>query len=175
MPSSCHRAARGVQYCALMPGFQEPIWQIVLRASAVYVALAATLRFLPKRTTGSVSPNDFIALVIIGGLVADGIAVGADSTPDLLLMVATVLLWDYIFNLLEQHFPRFRRVTQDSPTLLIHNGRVLKDNLRKEMMTEEELAQNLRGRGLLDASEVKLAVLEPDGQVSIIKRDDDSD
>lgn len=154
-----------------MPALETPFWEIVLRTTTVYLVLALVLRIIPKRHAGSLSPNDLIALVIIGGLTADAIAVGAESTPDLLLMVGVVFSWDYIFNVLEYHFPRFRKIAQDSPTLLIHNGRILERNLRRELMTAEELAANLRKQGIPDIRRVKEAVLEVDGHISIIEND----
>ncbi len=156
----------------MMFSFDEPVWAIFLRATAVYFILAVIMRIIPKRHAGSVSPNDLIALVIIGGLMADAIAIGSESTPGLLLMVATVFFWDYIFNLLEKHFSWFRRIAQDTPTLLIRNGRILKENLDKELMTQDELDAYLRMEGILDISKVKLAMLEVDGHVSIVKKED---
>lgn len=153
--------------------FETPVWEIVLRASVVYLLLALALRLLPKRHTGSLSPNDFIALVITGGITADAIAVGSQSTPDLLLMLGVIFLWDHIFNWLEFRFPRFRSVAQDTPTLLIHNGNVIKRNLARELMTEEELAATLRQHGILDTAEVQQAVLEVDGQISVIEKERD--
>jgi uncharacterized membrane protein YcaP (DUF421 family) len=82
-----------------------------------------------------------------------------------------ILAWDYALNILEYYLPRFRRVAQDSPTLLVHNGRILSANLRQEKLTEEELRANLRKKGVLDLGRVKLAVLEVDGQVSVVEKD----
>jgi len=151
--------------------FEKPIWEILLRATAVYLILAVFVRILPKRNAGSLSPNDLIALVVIGGLTADAISVGAESTPDLLLMVGVVFAWDYGFNWLEYRSPRFRKIAQDSPTLLIYNGRILRENLRRELMTEEELAASLRKQGIDDPAKVKQAILEVDGHLSTIRLD----
>lgn len=156
-----------------MLDLEAPLWEIVVRTTAVYLVLTIALRFIPKRHAGSLSPNDLIALVIIGGLTADAIAVGAASTLDLLLMVGVVFCLDYFVNWLEFHLPRFRQVSQDSPTLLIHNGRILEQNLRRELMTEEELVANLRKHGVQDVGRIKQAVLEVDGNISTIENDSD--
>lgn len=146
------------------------IWEIVVRASAVYLATALIMRLIPKRHTGNVSPNDLIALIIVGALAADAIIGQADTMVDILLMLAVILLWDYLFNLFEFYFPRFRRIAQDSPTLLIHNGRVLEANLRREKLTEEELKGSLRKQGIEDMRRVKQAILEVDGHISVIEK-----
>ena len=147
---------------------ETPIWEIAARGTAVYFVIALIFRLMPKRNTGSISPNDMIALVIVGSLAADGIMGEANTVPDLLLMVFVITLWDYLFNLAEYYFPRFRGIAQDSPTLLIHNGIVLKDNLRREKLTEEELAASLRKQGISDLVKVKQAILEVDGQISVV-------
>lgn len=67
-------------------GVETSLWHIALRGSAVYLLLAIVLRLAPKRHSGSLSPNDMIALVIIGSLAADGIRGDAMSLADLLLM-----------------------------------------------------------------------------------------
>jgi uncharacterized membrane protein YcaP (DUF421 family) len=150
---------------------ETSLGDIIARGTAVYLAVALVLRLMPKRHAGNLSPNDMIALVIIGSLAADAIVGEAKTLPDLLLMALVILLWDYLFNLAEYYFPRFRKIAQDTPTLLIHNGVLLKDNLRKEKLTEQELAANLRKQGVSDIAGVKQAVLEVDGHISVIEKD----
>lgn len=87
-----------------------------------------------------------------------------------MLLVTVVLGWSYILNLLEYHFPRWRTIAQDTPTLLIHNGEVLSANLEKEKLTEQELYANLRKNGVHDISQVHQAVLEVDGQISVVQK-----
>lgn len=150
---------------------QMPLWEIVLRASAVYLGLAVLLRVVPKRQTGNLAPNDIIALVVLGSLAADAIAGDAVSTLDLACMILVIVGWDYLFNLAEFRWPRLRGVVQDSPTLLVHDGVLLPQNLRREKLTEEELAAGLRARGVDDIAQVRQAVLEVDGSISVIKHD----
>jgi uncharacterized membrane protein YcaP (DUF421 family) len=152
-------------------GFDAPLWQTVLRGTAMYLVVAALIRIIPKRHAGNLSPYDLIALIIIGDLAGSGIIGDAKAPADILLLVLVVLAWDHALNLLEYYFPRFRRVAQDSPTLLVHNGKILGANLRKEKLTEEELRANLRKRGFLELDRIRLAVLEVDGQVSVVEKD----
>lgn len=150
--------------------FDVPLVEILARGSAVYLTIAVAMRLLPKRHLGHVSPNDIIALVIVGALAADGILGDIDGLLEILLMIAVVLLWDHLFNVLEHRFPRFRRIAQDSPTLLVRDGRLLKQNLHREMLTEDELQANLRKQGIEHLSQVQLAILEVDGQISVIEK-----
>jgi uncharacterized membrane protein YcaP (DUF421 family) len=155
-----------------MFALEAPLWETFLRGTVVYLAITLIVRFLPKRHMGKLSPNDVIALVIIGDLAGHAIVGEARAILDVLLLIVVVIFWDYVFNLLEYYFPRLRRVAQASPTLLIHNGHLLGENLRKEKLTEEELAANLRKQGVPDIAKVKQAVLETDGQITVIENED---
>src|SRR5690554_2986153 len=150
--------------------FESPIWLTILRGTGVYLLLAVILRLMPKRETGSLSPNDIIGLVIVANLAGDAIAGEVVAAADLMLLVTVDLGWSYILNLLEYHFPRWRTIAQDTPTLLIHNGEVLSANLEKEKLTEQELYANLRKNGVHDISQVHQAVLEVDGQISVVQK-----
>lgn len=149
---------------------ETPLWEIFSRGTVVYIAIAVILRLVPQRQTGNIAPNDMIALVIIGTLAADAIVGDAKTLLDLLLMILVIIFWDYVSNLAEFYFPRFRKVAQHSPTLLIYKGVMLKKNLRKEKITEEELLANLRLNGISDFEKVQQAVLEAEGEISFIKR-----
>ena len=150
--------------------FETSLWEIAARGIGVYVALWLMMRLTPKRQAGSLSPNDMIALVVIGSLAANAIAGAVDALPDLLLMVLVIVMCDYLLNLVEYYFPRVHRISQHSPTLLIHDGVLLENNLRKEKLTEQELAASLREHGILAMDEVQQAVLEADGKISIVKK-----
>jgi len=151
---------------------ETPLWLIALRGTVVYFAIWLVLRLMPKRSIGNLSANDVIALVIIGSLAADAILGEARSATDLLLMILVVLFWDHLFNLAEFHFPGFRRIAQHAPTLLIYKGVLLKDNLSKEKLTEEELGANLRRQGVSDLTRVEQAILEADGHISVVEKKD---
>ena len=150
--------------------FEVPMWEIAARGSLVYVAVAVVLRLVPKRQIGNIAPNDMISLVIVGTLAADAIMGDIKALPDIILMIVVILLWDYLSNLAEYHFPRYRGIAQDSPTLLIHRGVLLKDNLRKEKLTEQELIASLRKQGVTDIADVQQAILEVDGEISVVTK-----
>ena len=153
--------------------FEAPLWEILARGSAVYLLIVVVLRLLPKRQMGSIAPNAILALVIVGSLAADAIMGDVKAPADILLLILVILAWDYLSNLAEYHFPRFRGVAQDSPTLLIYQGVLLRENLRKEKLTEQELAASLRMQGFDEISQVQQAILEVDGRVSVVAKQQD--
>lgn len=148
---------------------ENPLWEIFVRGTAVYMALAVVFRFLPKRSIGSLSATDIVALVMVGGLASKAMEVGAGSTLDFLALMAVILFWSYVLNRLESRYPWLQRTTQDSPTMLVRDGRLLHRNIERELITEDELMAALRKQGIDDLRQVRLAVLEIDGQVSVVK------
>ncbi len=147
---------------------QTSLAEALVRGTAVYLIIAVLFRLMPKRQTGNLSPNDLVAVIVVGSLAANAMSGGITGLSDIVLIMLTVLAWDYLFNLLEYRWPRLRGLAQDSPTLLIHNGRLVKPNLAKEWLTEQELLANLRKHGIEDIGRVKHAILEVDGQISVV-------
>jgi uncharacterized membrane protein YcaP (DUF421 family) len=153
-----------------MFALETSLAEIFVRGTVVYVALAVVLRLIPKRHAGNLSPYDLIALIVVGNVASSAIIGEAKSISDILLLLVVVLGWDYAINLAEYYFPRLRRISQHTPTLLIHNGVLLKENLCKEKLTEEELLASLRKKGIAGIEEVNQAILETDGEISVIEK-----
>lgn len=125
---------------------------------------------MPKRNAGHISPNDLLTLIILGGMGTDAIMGGSSSVGDILLMIALVVGWGYLLDLLEYHWPAARFLLRDRQTALIEDGRLLRRNMRREMVTEDELMSFLREHGIDDPAQVQSACLEADGEISLIKR-----
>lgn len=153
-------------------GLTKPVWEILLRATVVYLGLVLLVRIIPKRNAGSISPNDILTLVVIGGLATDAIMGGSTSVGDILLMIGLIVGWGYVFDLVEYRFPSLGKVLRDRQRILIHEGRMVRRNMRAEMVTEEELRAVLRKEGVNDLHEVESACLEADGEISVILRKD---
>jgi uncharacterized membrane protein YcaP (DUF421 family) len=150
----------------------KPLWEIAFRATLVYFALIALARVIPKRRAGHISPNDILALIVIGGMGTDAIMGGSESITDILLMIGVIVAWGYLLDKLEYRFPSLRSFLRDRQTALINDGRLLRKNLEREMITEEELLVVLRKQGINDLANVRSACLEADGEISVIPRRD---
>ena len=147
-----------------------PLWEIGLRATVVYLALLLLVRLVPKRNAGHISPNDLLALIVIGGIGTDAIMGGSTSVGDILLLIAIIVFWACLLDALEYRFPAVRRLMRDRQTPLIDKGRLIRRNMRREMVTEEELMAVLRKEGIDDPAMVKSAWLEADGEISVIRK-----
>jgi uncharacterized membrane protein YcaP (DUF421 family) len=86
------------------------------------------------------------------------------------LLVLTIVGWDYALDLLSYKFAIVRRLLHWPALMLVVDGKVIRGNMQKESLTDQELMSHLRIKGVDDLSEVKKAFLEGDGQISVIKK-----
>jgi uncharacterized membrane protein YcaP (DUF421 family) len=146
-----------------------PIHQTLIHASLIYVVVCVLIRVIPKRQAGNISPHDMVGAVIVGGLAVEGIAPPESSPADVIIMIAVILFLNFIFDWLGDRVPVLRRFLHEPPTCLIRNGRVFRQALRREMLTEEELMAALRKQGVDDISRIRVAYLETDGAISVVE------
>ncbi len=145
---------------------------VAVRTSVIYLALLVGLRFTGKRQLGQMSVFDLVLLLIIANAVQNAM-VGPDTSLAGGLVAAGVLLaWHTVIDRLRRGSRHVARFLGGAAVLLIYRGRVLHDRLARENITSDELLQALREHGVATIQDVRLAVLEPDGAVSVIRNDD---
>ncbi|MFN3725480.1 MAG: DUF421 domain-containing protein [Allosphingosinicella sp.] len=152
-------------------GLTKPLWEIGLRATVVYIALLLLVRLVPKRNAGQISPNDLLTVIVIGGIGTEAIMGGSTSVGDTLLLIAIVVAWAYLLDALEYRIPAVQKLLRHRQTMLIDRGRMIRPNMRRELVTEQELMAVLREEGIDDVALVKSACLEADGEISVIRKD----
>lgn len=148
--------------------FQTPILEIFVRGTAVYLLLFVTLRVILKRQTGSVGITDLLVVILLADAVQNAMVGEAASIPEGLVLVATIVLWSYLFDWMAFKFPFVQRLLTAPPLPLVADGKMLHQNMRKELITREELMVQLREQGIDDLAKVKSANMENDGQISAI-------
>ncbi len=142
----------------------------VLRSVVVYLFLLVAFRFTGKRQVGQLTPFDLVVLLIISNVVQNAV-IGADnSLGGGLIGALTILLLNYGVVEIAFRYKRARRLLEATPTLLIHNGQILHENLRRERVTLDDLLAALRKNGLVEPSQVRFAVLEENGAISVVPR-----
>jgi uncharacterized membrane protein YcaP (DUF421 family) len=144
--------------------------ETILRGSLMYLSLFLLMRFVLKRESGSIGTADLLMVVVIADAAQNAMAGDYKSITDGVILVVTIMFWNYAIDWLSYHSPTMRRVLQPKPLLLVKDGRLYKQNMRKELITKEELIAELRENGVEDLSEVKEARIEEDGHVSVIKK-----
>ncbi|MGE5652042.1 DUF421 domain-containing protein [Noviherbaspirillum sp. UKPF54] len=147
-----------------------PFLEIVVRGSAMYWFLFVVFRFLVRRDVGAVGVADILVLVIVADAAQNGMAGEYTSVGDAVVLVLTLIGWNMLLDWLSFRFPAMRRFAEPKPLRLVMNGQILKRNMRKEFITEEELWGKLREAGIESLDQVKEAFIESDGQVSVIKK-----
>jgi uncharacterized membrane protein YcaP (DUF421 family) len=144
--------------------------EIVLRGSIMYIALFVMLRVILKRQTGTLGTTDLLLITLIADASQNAMAGEYRSVPDGIVLVATIIFWNYAFDWLSFRSEWFARLTEPPPLPLIRNGKMLRRNMRHELITEDELLMELRKQGLDDMSKVRESYIESDGHISIIER-----
>jgi uncharacterized membrane protein YcaP (DUF421 family) len=144
--------------------------EIFLRGTVVYLFLFFILRLL-RREAGAIGISDLLLVVLIADAAQNAMSSDYKSITDGMILVGAIAFWDYFLNWLGYRFPSVRRLLRPPPLLLVKDGRMLRRNMRQEMITEEELMGQLRERGAERIDEVKKAYMEGDGRISVITRD----
>ena len=154
-------------------GLFEPhhVVENMIRASSIYLMLFLLLRFLPNRKTGSLGPTDLLVVVLLATAVHAALIREGSSLTDAAVMVATIIGWSILLDIVGAHVPFLRWILHSDPVQVIRNGEVVGRNLRREFMTEDELKAQLRLQGVERVSEVRHAYIEHDGRVSVIRKD----
>jgi uncharacterized membrane protein YcaP (DUF421 family) len=144
---------------------------LVLRTTAVYFVLWALFRFAGKRTLADITTFDFILLLVISECTQQAL-VGQDfSVTGGMLAVATFLLIDVVLSLLKHRHRQVGKVLDSVPVVLYADGRLLRDRMDKERVDAEEiLVAARRQHGLESFDQIKYAVLEQSGTISIIPK-----
>lgn len=142
--------------------------EIVLRGTIVYLVLFFLLRVILKRQSGEVGVTDLLVIVLIADAAQNAMADDYQSVSDGVLLVATIVFWSYTLDWLGYRFPWLNRLIYPPPILLVRNGRLLRANMKHELITEGELRSQLRLRGVKDVTQVKEAYMEADGRISVV-------
>ncbi|MBI2954939.1 MAG: DUF421 domain-containing protein [Chloroflexi bacterium] len=145
--------------------------EAVLRISVVYLFLFSLLRVVLKREAAAIGITDLLVVVLIADAVQNAMADEYRSVTDGLVLGATLVFWDWALSYAAARWRRFGRVIRPAPLLLVRNGEPIWDNLRKEHLTEEELASHVRLQGLERIEDVKYAFMETDGRISVIPKE----
>lgn len=152
---------------------ETSLLELIIRGTLMYFALFIALRFL-RRGIGGIGITDLLVIVIIADAAQNGMAGDYKTVTEGVVLVATIAGWDVILDYLGFKSPTIERILRPRPLSVIKNGILLRKNMEKEMITEDELFSQLRQQGILDVSEVKEARLEGDGKLSIIKIEEKS-
>ncbi|MEO9254953.1 MAG: YetF domain-containing protein [Tepidiformaceae bacterium] len=146
-------------------------WEIVIRTAVVYLALVVGLRFFGKREIGQMAPFDLVVILLIANAVQNAM-VGTDtSLVGGLIAAVTLLVVNFGIAQLRAHNSTFRDFVEGESVVLISDGQLMPKQIRREGIDMLDLEQAIREHGIAGVSDVRLAVLEVDGTISIVPRE----
>ena len=151
----------------------EQIVNIMLRCTVVYLAIVIGLRLIGKRHVGQLSILDFVLILLVSNAVQNAMVGDNNTLFGGLIAAGTLLILNYILSLVFYRWVSAERFFEGTPTLLVHNGTILKPHLAFEKITEDELERAIREHGIESSHEVRSAVMEADGSISVIGKKND--
>ncbi len=146
-------------------------WSIVARTVVVYAALLAGLRLAGKREMGQMTPFDLVVILLIANAVQNAMVGPDTSVTGGVIAAGVLILVNYGVAQVRERTPWLRRAVEGTPTLLINNGELVKEHLRREGLDEDDVLMAIREHGVAEVKNVRLAVLETDGSISIVPTD----
>ncbi len=140
----------------------------IFRSLVIYLFFVLVFRLMGKRQVGQLTPFDLIVLLIISNVVQNAVIGNDNSLGGGLIGAITIFALNYAFVEVTYRSKRLRHVLEPYPTILIHDGRILEEHLHRERISRDDLHAALRRAGLVEAGEVRFAVLEANGGISVI-------
>ena len=143
------------------------MFESVYRTAVLYLILFAAMRLVGKRQLGQMEPTEFVVTMLVANLAS--IPIENPDTPvhHGIIAILSVVVLEMVFSTVSLHCIRFRRLMCGKPVILIENGNILYQNLKRSRVTLDELTGQLRLKDVLDISTVRFAILETNGSLSV--------
>ena len=148
-----------------------PWWEFVVRGVIVYAFLFVLLRLTGKRQVGQLAPFDLILLLILSNAVQNSMNAGDDSLIGGLISALTLVAINWALAFAAYRSPVVERFVEGSPLVVVRDGHIERDVLAREHISDEDLRAALRLAGSFSTSQVKVAVLETNGHLSVERAD----
>src|SRR5664280_3284223 len=147
-----------------------PWWEFLIRGVVVYVFLIVLLRLTGKRQVGQLSPFDLVLLLVLSNAVQNSMNGGDNTITGGLILATTLVVLNWIVGWLTYHSKHIETFVEGMPVILIHDGKIYHESMRRVQMTQHELEASLRANGCAGPEEVRFAVLENNGQFTVIPK-----
>ncbi|MEI7982783.1 MAG: YetF domain-containing protein [Bacteroidota bacterium] len=141
---------------------------IILSAIAVYIFLILAVRLFGKKELAQLSVFDLVFILLISNAVQNAMVLGDNSLIGGLLAALALFAVNYLMKYLQFRFPGFGKVLQGEPVMLVYHGKILESHLKLAKITRDEVLEAIREHGVPSEKEVDLAILEVDGNISVL-------
>lgn len=147
--------------------------ETVVRVVVIYLFLMVGLRILGKREFGQMSPLEFITLLMVPELVSNALQREDYSIVDAMVAVATLLSLTLLTSLALHKSKRAEKLIAGTPVVLVHHGQLVPDTMNYERVTPDEICDAMHKAGLDRFSEIRWAILETNGMITIVPEESD--
>lgn len=148
---------------------------VIVRVLAIYFGLLIILRLSGKRSLSQITTFDFVLLLIIGDATQQALLGDDFSITNAFLVIVTLIATDVGFSLLKQYMPAAEKIIDGVPLVIVENGTLLKDRMDKARIDEKDILTAAREKqGLERIDQIKYAVLERSGGISVIPKPSES-
>jgi uncharacterized membrane protein YcaP (DUF421 family) len=141
---------------------------LVIRATVIFFFVFLLTRVVGRRELSSMEPFDLILLVVIGDLVQQGVTQSDYSVTGAVLVISTIAVLTVAMSFVNFRFRSLRGALEGEPVVLVENGELIERNMRRERITVEELEAEGRQQQVTSIADMRWAVLETSGQISVI-------
>jgi len=149
---------------------EHSLLELIVRGTIMYFLVLILMRIMLKRQLGGIGPSDILVVVLLAEIAGNAFTADYRSVPEGATLVLTLLGWTHVVNWLSHRFPVVERLIREPKLKLVENGRMLRRNMRAELVTTEELMAQLREEGEENCDNVAAAYIEADGHISVIKK-----
>ena len=151
--------------------FHNTYLRIILSSIAVYLFIIIAIRFFGKKELSQLSVFDLVFILLISNAVQNAMVLGDNTLYGGLTAALSLFTLNYILKKLQLKFPKFGKLVQGDAIMLVYHGKIIPSHLRMAGISEDEVIQAIREHGIASVSEVDLAVLEVDGNISVLSHD----
>lgn len=144
------------------------LFELVIRGTIMYFLILALMRVF-RREAGTLSIPDLLVVVLVADAAQNGMSSEYRSVTEGVVLVVTIFSWNYALDWLAYRSPSIKRLLEPQPLLLIKDGRILRRNLKSELLSVSDLLSQLREHGVDDPHMVKRCLIESDGRLSVVK------
>ncbi len=143
---------------------------ILIRTLIVYIALVGTMRFMGKRQLGELEISDLVTTLLLSDIATLPVTDTDIPLSHALVPILTLTSLEVVLSGVLLKLPGLKRVLTVRPAILVRHGKPDRGVMRSVRVSAEELMSQLRQKDVTDLTEVEYAILEPNGQISIVKK-----
>lgn len=149
--------------------------EVVLRATLIYFFAQVVMRLIGRKELGRYSNFDVALLFLVTVALRRSMVRDDDSLTTAFVALATLGAWDRFFSWLSSRSRKAAQVLEGTPVELVRDGKLLERNMRKSLISKEELLSRLRSQGTESLRRVRAAYMEPDGKVTFLMKKDEGE